>query len=66
MLVIWYDHRKKGDPVVAEFSYKYGDAGEMHGGGTVRRASDVFQVLQNRFDGWVDRDSKTKTAFVYG
>ena len=66
VLVIWYDDDKKGDPVVAEFSYKYGDAGEQYGGGTVRRAYEVFQLLQTQFDGWVDRDSKTKTAFVYG
>jgi hypothetical protein len=66
VLVIWYDNEKKGNPVVAEFSYKYGDEGEQYGAGTVRRAYDVFQLLQSQFDGWIDRESKTKTAFVYG
>jgi hypothetical protein len=66
VLVIWYDHDRQGDPVVAEFSFKYGDDGEEYGNGTVRRAYDVFQLLQSELNGWLDRDSKTKTAFVYG
>lgn len=65
VLVLWYDHANPGDPVVAEFSFKYGDKDEAYGGGTVRRAYDVFQLLQTAFDGWIDRDSKTKTAYVY-
>ena len=66
VLVIWHDEKKQGEPVVAEFSFKYGDNREDYGGGTVRRAFDVFQSLQTRFGGWMDPDSKTKTAFVYG
>lgn len=65
VLVVWYDHTKGGNPVVAEFSYKYGDNDEQYGAGTVQRAFDVFQLLQTGFDGWVDAASKTKTAFVY-
>lgn len=81
VLVIWHDHAKTsgnpasgkpdiskqdlGKPAVAEFSFKYGDRGEMYGGGTVRRAYDAFLVLQNQMNEWIDKDSKTKTAFVY-
>jgi hypothetical protein len=65
VLVIWYDHARGGNPVAAEFSYKYGDNDEQYGAGTVRRAFDVFQLLQTGFDGWVDPASKTKTAFAY-
>ena len=67
VLVLWYDHAESnGNSVVAEFSFKYGDNGEAYGGGTVRRAYDMFQLLQTRMGDWTDKDSKTKTAFVYG
>jgi hypothetical protein len=66
VLVLWYDHETSGNgPAVAEFSFKYGDRGETYGGGTVRRAYDVFQALQTQLGDWTDKDSKTKTAFVY-
>jgi hypothetical protein len=66
VLVIWYDNAEaNGSSVVAEFSFKYGDNGEAYGGGTVRRAYDMFQMLQARLGDWTDADSKTKTAFVY-
>lgn len=65
-LVVWRDHRVPGsDPVVAEFSFKYGDLGEAYGGGAVRRAYEAFQLLQTKLPEWFDPDSKTKTAFVY-
>lgn len=66
VLVVWHDHLKEGGvPAVAEFSFKYGDKGETYGGGTVRRAYDAFQALQTQMPEWTDKDSKTKTAFVY-
>ena len=67
VLVIWYDQDGHAEtPVVAEFSFKYGDNGETYGGGTVRRAYEMFQLLQTRLGEWTDKDSMTKTAFVYG
>jgi hypothetical protein len=68
-LVIWYDntdHSKGEGPVVVEFSFKYGDGSEDYGGGPVRRAYETFDVLQHGLPDWVDKASKTKTAFVYG
>lgn len=69
VLVIWYDHAKpsKGEgPLIVEFSFRYGDGREDYGGGSVRRAYETFNVLQHRLPDWVDKESKTKTAFVYG
>ena len=43
-----------------------GMAGEDYGGGSVRRAYETFNVLQHGLPDWVDKASKTKTAFVYG
>lgn len=66
VLVLWYDHAKQGgSSLVAEFSFKYGSNGEAYGGGTVRRAYEMFQLLQSQLGDWTDKDSKTKTAFVY-
>ena len=69
VLVVWYDHAKPSNaetPVVVEFSFKYGDGGEDYSGGSVRRAYDAFNLLQQALPDWVDQASKTKTAFVYG
>lgn len=65
-LILWYDW--DGDdrkPVVAEFSFKYGDRDGEYRGNPARRAYDVFQTLQEKLNLWIDADSKTKTAFVY-
>jgi hypothetical protein len=65
-LVIWYDH--DGDdrtPVVAEFSFKYGDDDEGYTRQMAQRAHAVFDVLQERLADWLDPGSMTKTAFVY-
>ena len=65
-LILWYD--KDGDdkkPLVAEFSFRYGDKDGEYQGNTARRAYDVFRILQNKLKHWIDTDSKTKTAFAY-
>lgn len=66
-LILWYD--LQGDdqkPVVAEFSFRYGNRNADFEGNAARRAYEVFQILQESLKGWLDPDSKTKTAFVYG
>ena len=68
-LIVWYDDgdaSKCESRVVVEFSFKYGDARENYGGGSVRRASTTFDVLQHGLADWVDTESQTKTAFAYG
>jgi hypothetical protein len=65
-LILWYD--KNGDdqkPLVAEFSFRYGDKDGEYQGDTARRTYDVFQILQEKLKHWIDMDSKTKTAFAY-
>jgi hypothetical protein len=67
-LIVWYD--RNGDPtlpVVVEFSFRYGNRREAFGGEAAKRAFDVFRMLQGKaLAKWVDRKSKTKTAYVYG
>ena len=67
-LIVWYDTQGEAQrPRVAEFSFKYGDDDEKYSGEVAQRAYQVFQILQGTtLSGWVDRKSKTKTAYVYG
>jgi hypothetical protein len=66
-LIVWYDDR--GDPkkpVVAEFSFRYGNKGGEYEKEVAHRSYTVFQILQEDLPTWIDPDSKTKTAFVFG
>ena len=66
-LTVWYEQQGATDkPVVAEFSFKYGDPNEDYDGRAAQRAYDAFEVLQGKLGKWVDPKSRTKTAFVYG
>jgi hypothetical protein len=68
-LIVWYDDAapaaESQNPSFVEFSFKYGDADKDFGGGPARRAYDTLNVLHGLTD-WVDPNSPTKTAFVYG
>jgi hypothetical protein len=64
-LIVWYDERGAADkPVAVELSYRYGDEDERYGGGSTRRAFEIFSALQT-LTRWVDPRPRTKTAFVY-
>jgi hypothetical protein len=66
-LIVWYDNNGSAmEPVAVEFSYRYGDIEGQYGGGTARRAFEVFGVLQTELQTWVDPNPRTKTAFVFG
>lgn len=62
-MVVW--HGEDGEnPVVAEFSYKYGDPHESYGKKVAARAYEAFELVQAMVD-WVDPKSLTKTAYIY-
>jgi hypothetical protein len=64
VLVVWYDN--DGDheePVVVEFSFRYGDKDGTYGGEIAKRHCNVFMEL-NRLK-WINRTSLTKTAYIY-
>lgn len=65
-LIIWYDPAISSTrPVVAEFSFRYGDKKEQYTAGMALRAHDAFRRLQKHLGGWVDPNSLTKTAYVF-
>ncbi|MFM2437607.1 MAG: hypothetical protein RLZ55_418, partial [Actinomycetota bacterium] len=65
-LVLWYDEGEEDTtPVVAEFSFKYGDDQEDYRGSVARDAFDVLTALQRDLPSWVDPNPRTKTSFVY-
>jgi hypothetical protein len=65
-LILWYDH--EGDEekaVVEEFSFRYGNKDGKYKQDSAYRGYHVFEILQQNLTLWVDKDSKTKTAFFY-
>lgn len=65
-VVVWYDEGEKDTtPVVAEFSFKYGDEMEDYRGSVARDAYAVLGLLQETMTDWVDPKPITKTAFVF-
>ncbi|NOQ13847.1 MAG: hypothetical protein GQ583_05105 [Methyloprofundus sp.] len=65
-LVAWYDDNsdEPNNPIVVEFSFKYGDDDENFDGEVAQRAYDVFECLQGMAE-WVELEGTTKTAYVY-
>ncbi len=65
-LVVWYDEGEDDTtPVVAEFSFKYGDDAEDYRGSVAQDAYEVLRLLQGGIGDWIDPSPRTKTAFVY-
>ena len=66
-LIVWYDHRNAAKhPMAVEFSYRYGNPGGRYSGKVARRAFNIFEMLQRDLTDWVDPNSVTKTALVFG
>lgn len=61
-LILWSDG-EAGRPIVAEFSFRYGDEGERYDPKGARRALEFFTECQ-RMD-WCLPGARTKTQFVY-
>lgn len=61
-LILWSDG-EAGRPIVAEFSFRYGDEGELYDPKAARRALEFFTECQ-RMD-WCLPGARTKTQFVY-
>ena len=65
-VVVWYDEGEQDTtPVVAEFSFKYGDEAEDYRGSVAGDAYRVLALLQEGLGDWVDPNPRTKTSFVY-
>jgi len=66
-LVIWHDDDDPTTPpVVAEFSFKYGDDQEDYQGSVAHDAHDALHALHTDLAEWVHPEPRTKTVFVYG
>lgn len=65
-MVIWHDNEDPATPpVVAEFSFKYGDDEEDYQGSVARDAHDVLRAIHTDLGDWVHPEPRTKTVFVY-
>jgi hypothetical protein len=66
-MVIWHDDDDPTTPpVVAEFSFKYGDDQEDYQGSVAHDAHDALHALHTDLAEWVHPEPRTKTVFVYG
>lgn len=61
-LILWSDGAQ-GRPLVAEFSFRYGDRREGYSAKVARRAMQFFEQVQ-RLD-WCLPEGRTKTQYVY-
>ena len=65
-LIMWYEAEVFSvDPVIAEFSFRYGNEKGKYSGATGQVAFTVFARLQKELKGWIDIENATKTGFIY-
>ncbi len=68
-LIVWYDKKFTGKPLLGEFSFKYKDESEKEhfSAKAAQKAFKVFQILQEnkKLKDWVDPEGTTKTKFAY-
>jgi hypothetical protein len=65
-LIIWYPQSDdERQPVVVEFSFRYGDKREKYTKTMTQRAYNVFHILQAKLTRWIDPKVGTKTAYMY-
>jgi hypothetical protein len=65
-LIVWYDQADDAhQPVLVEFSFRYGEKHAQYTRTMAQRAYDVFHMLQMALTRWTDPTSETKTAYMY-
>jgi hypothetical protein len=66
-LIIWYGSEAfEADPIIVEFSFRYGNKKEKYSGEVAQKAYDLFMLIQDGMKSWIDSKEATKTGFVYG
>lgn len=65
-LIVWYDAENVGGkPMIAEFSFRYKNKQEEYSAGTSQKAHDVFMLIQEKLERWIDKKNTTKTGLVF-
>jgi hypothetical protein len=65
-LIIWYDTRSLSpDPVIIEFSFRYGNKKGRYSSALGRSAFDFFRHIQHHMKLWLGEANSTKTGFIY-
>lgn len=65
-LIIWYKSKHiESDPVIVEFSFRYGNKKEKYSQEVSQKAYDLFLSIQKEMKSWIDIKSTTKTGFIY-
>lgn len=65
-LIVWYEKEAfKKDPVIVEFSFRYGNKQEQYDRKSAQKAYDLFLMIQEQLKPWIAKESTTKTAFLF-
>jgi hypothetical protein len=65
-MIVWREREKrKGKPVVVEFSFRYRNRHGRYEAEAAQQAYDVFGILRRDMGEWVDSDGQTKTGYVF-
>jgi hypothetical protein len=65
-LIVWHDAETIGArPLTAEFSFRYKNKQEEYSAATSQKAHDVFLLVQEKLERWIDKKNTTKTGLVF-
>jgi hypothetical protein len=65
-LIVWYDSKlPSGNPLIVEFSFRYGNKKEKYDGRTALNGYEIFMAIQEKMKTWIEEKDKTKTGFIY-
>jgi hypothetical protein len=65
-LIVWYNSKHIGsDPIIVEFSFRYGNKKEKYSQKASQKAYDLFLSIQKKMKSWIDIKNTTKTSFIY-
>ena len=65
-LIIWYQGNSLSpNPVIIEFSFRYGDRKGRYSATLAKAAHDFFHTVQNQMKHWLGDANSTKTGFIY-
>jgi hypothetical protein len=65
-LIVWYDTEAfRSDPIIVEFSFRYGNKKERYTWEAAQKAYALFKLIQEEMKSWIGGKGATKTGFVY-
>jgi len=65
-LIAWYGSQGTNeDPLMIEYSFRYGNKKERYDGQTTMTAFNVFSLMREKMITWLAKENETKTGWIY-